>query len=140
MAEVAQSRCIVERRDLGLLSPLGDHRFLPGRRLTLTLLFAPMVLTPVATGTFFRLIYDPAFGVLKAAVPGAVEARILNRAITIGGQALLKLRVGEDTLKVKGDPERLAGHGDRVYLSFPLEAVIFLRRGRRISHAAAFAD
>ncbi len=35
---------------------------LPGRRLALTLLFAPMILTPAATGTFFRLIYDPTFG------------------------------------------------------------------------------
>ncbi len=41
---------------------------LPGRRLALTLLFAPMVLTPVATGSFFRLIYDPTFGVLNAIV------------------------------------------------------------------------
>lgn len=39
---------------------------MPGRRLALTLLFAPMVLTPVATGTFFRFIYDPTFGVLNA--------------------------------------------------------------------------
>ena len=36
---------------------------LPGRRLALTLLFAPMMLTPVATGTFFRLIYEPTFGI-----------------------------------------------------------------------------
>ncbi len=36
---------------------------LPGRRLALTLLFAPMVLTPVAAGTFFKLIYDPTFGI-----------------------------------------------------------------------------
>jgi multiple sugar transport system permease protein len=36
---------------------------LPGRRLALTLLFAPMVLTPVAAGTFFKLIYDPVFGI-----------------------------------------------------------------------------
>jgi multiple sugar transport system permease protein len=42
----------------------GSHR-LPGRRIALTLLFAPMVLTPVATGTFFRLIYDPTFGILN---------------------------------------------------------------------------
>ncbi|MDH6266126.1 multiple sugar transport system permease protein [Rhizobium sp. SG_E_25_P2] len=41
---------------------------MPGRRLALTLLFTPMVLTPVATGTFFRFIYDPTFGVLNALV------------------------------------------------------------------------
>ena len=43
---------------------------MPGRRLALTLLFAPMVLTPVATGTFFRFIYDPTFGVLNAMTGG----------------------------------------------------------------------
>jgi len=36
---------------------------MPGRRLALTLLFTPMILTPAATGTFFRLIYEPTFGV-----------------------------------------------------------------------------
>ena len=39
---------------------------MPGRRLALTLLFTPMVLTPVATGTFWRFIYDPTFGALNA--------------------------------------------------------------------------
>ncbi len=36
---------------------------LPARRLALTLLFSPMILTPAATGTFFRLIYEPTFGI-----------------------------------------------------------------------------
>lgn len=43
---------------------------MPGRRLALTLLFTPMVLTPIATGTFFRFIYDPTFGVLNAMIQG----------------------------------------------------------------------
>lgn len=43
---------------------------LPGRRVALTMLFAPMVLTPVASGTFWRLIYDPTFGVLNAMLRG----------------------------------------------------------------------
>jgi multiple sugar transport system permease protein len=43
---------------------------MPGRRVALTLLFMPMVLTPVATGTFFRFIYDPDFGVLNAILHG----------------------------------------------------------------------
>ncbi|MBW0000024.1 MAG: sugar ABC transporter permease [Verrucomicrobia bacterium] len=37
---------------------------MPGRRLALTLLFSPMILTPAAIGTFFRLNYDPTFGVI----------------------------------------------------------------------------
>ncbi|MFO7632923.1 MAG: sugar ABC transporter permease [Caldilinea sp.] len=36
---------------------------MPGRRLALTLLFVPMVVTPVASGLFWRLIYEPTFGV-----------------------------------------------------------------------------
>jgi multiple sugar transport system permease protein len=38
---------------------------LPGRRLALTLLFSPMILAPASTGTFWRLIYDPTFGVIN---------------------------------------------------------------------------
>ena len=41
----------------------GSHK-LPGRRIALTLLFSPMVVTPVAAGTFWRLLYDPTFGIL----------------------------------------------------------------------------
>lgn len=46
---------------LGLLF-WGSGR-MPGRRLALTLLFTPMILPPVAVGTFYRLIYEPNFGV-----------------------------------------------------------------------------
>ncbi|RLE12460.1 sugar ABC transporter permease [Candidatus Aerophobetes bacterium] len=38
---------------------------LPGRRVALTLLFSPMLLAPAGTGTFFRLIYEPTFGVIN---------------------------------------------------------------------------
>lgn len=38
---------------------------MPGRRIALTLLFTPMVITPVASGLFWRLIYEPTFGVLN---------------------------------------------------------------------------
>jgi multiple sugar transport system permease protein len=57
---------------LGLLLGLlfwGSQK-LPGRRLALTLLFTPMVLTPVASGTFWRLIYNPTFGILASIFRG----------------------------------------------------------------------
>lgn len=38
---------------------------MPGRRLALTMLFTPMVITPVASGLFWKLIYEPTFGVLN---------------------------------------------------------------------------
>jgi len=53
---------------LGLLFWGSTH--MPGRRVALTMLFTPMVLTPVASGTFFRLIYNPVFGVLNAMLGG----------------------------------------------------------------------
>lgn len=48
---------------LGLL--FWNSTDLPGRRLALTMLFTPMILAPTSTGTFFRLIYEPTFGVLN---------------------------------------------------------------------------
>jgi multiple sugar transport system permease protein len=48
---------------LGLLFWGSKH--MPGRRLALTLLFSPMILTPLAAGVFFRLIYEPTFGVIN---------------------------------------------------------------------------
>ncbi|MEM6430451.1 MAG: sugar ABC transporter permease [Deinococcota bacterium] len=36
---------------------------LPGRRFALTLLFTPMLLTPVSVGAFYRYIYEPTFGI-----------------------------------------------------------------------------
>jgi multiple sugar transport system permease protein len=38
---------------------------MPGRRLALTLLFTPMVLPPVAVANFYRLMYDPTFGIIN---------------------------------------------------------------------------
>ena len=49
---------------------------MPGRRLALTLLFTPMILTPVATGLFFRLIYDPTFGIINYIVKLITGANI----------------------------------------------------------------
>jgi multiple sugar transport system permease protein len=38
---------------------------MPGRRIALTMLFTPMVITPVASGLFWKLIYEPTFGVIN---------------------------------------------------------------------------
>ncbi len=38
---------------------------MPGRRLALTLMFAPMVMAPIASGQFWKLIYEPSFGVIN---------------------------------------------------------------------------
>ncbi len=73
---------------LGLLFWRSDK--LPGRRLALTLLFAPMVVTPVAAGTFWRLIYDPTFGVLNWIIQslGFEPVRFLSDANAAFGAVL----------------------------------------------------
>ena len=38
---------------------------MPGRRLALTLLFTPMVLAPLSSGLFWRLLLDPVFGLFN---------------------------------------------------------------------------
>jgi multiple sugar transport system permease protein len=47
-----------------------DSKDLPGRRLALTLIFTPMILAPLATGSFFKIIYDPVFGILNYFIRG----------------------------------------------------------------------
>jgi multiple sugar transport system permease protein len=77
---------------LGLLLGLlfwNSHK-LPGRRIALTMLFSPMVLTPVASGTFWRLIYDPTFGILNSFIRslGFHAVRFLQEASTAFGAVL----------------------------------------------------
>ncbi|MGZ5372520.1 MAG: carbohydrate ABC transporter permease, partial [Aeromicrobium sp.] len=38
---------------------------MPGRRVALTMLFTPMVVAPVASGLFWKLMYEPTFGVIN---------------------------------------------------------------------------
>lgn len=40
------------------------YREFKGRKIVLSILIAPMMMAPVAAGAFFKLIYDPTFGVL----------------------------------------------------------------------------
>ncbi len=49
---------------------------MPGRRLALTLLFTPMVMAPVASGLFWKLIYEPTFGVINAIIQGLGGTKI----------------------------------------------------------------
>ncbi|NLF78198.1 MAG: sugar ABC transporter permease [Chloroflexi bacterium] len=58
---------------------------LPGRRFALTLLFAPMMITPVAASIFFRLMYDPTFGVITfliGKITGAMPPNLLGERST----------------------------------------------------------
>jgi len=64
---------------------------LPGRRLALTLLFAPMMITPVAASIFFRLMYDPTFGLISyviSKITGNMPPNLLGEQSTAFGAAL----------------------------------------------------
>ncbi len=49
---------------------------LPFRRIALTLIFSPMILAPLAIGSFFKIIYDPTFGILNYFINGAFGVTI----------------------------------------------------------------
>jgi multiple sugar transport system permease protein len=53
-----------------------DSKDLPGRRIALTLIFTPMIMAPLATGSFFKLIYDPVFGILNYFISGVLGTSI----------------------------------------------------------------
>ena len=51
---------------------------LPGRRLALTLLFVPMLVSTASSGTFFRLIYEPTFGIINYFINGVLGLPVIN--------------------------------------------------------------
>lgn len=63
---------------------------LPGRRLALTMLFAPMMITPVAASIFFRLMYDPTFGLISYVISlfSGTAPNLLGDRTTAFGAAL----------------------------------------------------
>ncbi|MEO0561228.1 MAG: sugar ABC transporter permease [Chloroflexota bacterium] len=50
---------------------------MPGRRIALTMIFTPMIITPVASGLFWRLIYEPTFGIINWFTKSAFNTEIL---------------------------------------------------------------
>lgn len=67
---------------------------MPGRRIALTMLFTPMILTPVAAGAFFRLIYEPTFGVANwftKSLFGAEVGFLTDRTLAFGSVAFVDI-------------------------------------------------
>jgi multiple sugar transport system permease protein len=50
---------------------------MPGRRIALTMIFTPMIITPVASGLFWRLIYEPTFGIINWFTKSVFNSEIL---------------------------------------------------------------
>ena len=88
---------------------------------------------PAGPGSDVRLGIRPEYVlVLPSGTSGAVKARILRRSITIGGQLLLTLAVGETRLKAKLAPEQAHLAGDEVAIECPLQHTVFFRAGLRL--------
>ena len=52
------------------------YREFKGRKVVLSILLAPMMMAPVAAGAFFKLMYDPSFGVLTYAAEALFGAEV----------------------------------------------------------------
>ena len=67
-------------------------------------------------------------------VDGSVEALVLSRAVTIGGQQLIKVRVGDIDLKIKAnrDVGRQLAKNDTVHIIVPPGRIAFFVDGRRL--------
>lgn len=63
---------------------------------------------------------------------GAVAGRVMRRTITIGGQYLLLIKVGETTLRARTEPRAPFAIGDNVSVHCPLQHLAFFRDGQRL--------
>jgi len=61
--------------------------------------------------------------VYPAAHAGAVPARVVNRAIVVGGQYLVTLQIGDATLKAKVASETGRALGEEAWVQLPLERI-----------------
>jgi ABC-type sugar transport system ATPase subunit len=95
-------------------------------------LAAPLA-RPTGGSADLRLGIRPEYvRVVTPGASGAVPARVLRRAITIGGQLLLTLSAGETRLKAKLPAEAAHLTGDEVAIEVPLEHAVFFRGGDRL--------
>ncbi|MBW4023974.1 MAG: ABC transporter ATP-binding protein [Proteobacteria bacterium] len=78
--------------------------------------------------------------VLAAPSEDAVPARIIRSSITIGGQNLLSLAVGETRLKAKTAPGAPPADGSTVFIRCRLEHAVFFNDGLRLPEAVRLAS
>jgi len=70
-----------------------------------------------------------------AGTPGSVAATVLRQVITIGGQHLITLAVGQTRLKAKLTPELGRALPADLAVVCPLEHVVLFRDGARLPEA-----
>lgn len=98
--------------------------------------FAVPVGKPAGGSNGLRLGIRPEYvRVLPHGAPQTVAARVMRRSITIGGQVLLTLAIGETRLKAKLAPSRAYLATEEVGVVCPLEHAVFFRNGGRLDDA-----
>jgi ABC-type sugar transport system ATPase subunit len=70
--------------------------------------------------------------ILPLGTPGAVQARVLRRCITIGGQSLVTLAIGDTRLKAKVAPDAPHIVDEEVAIECPLQHAVLFRDGVRL--------
>jgi ABC-type sugar transport system ATPase subunit len=94
-----------------------------------------LTLPAAASGEVSLGIRPEHIEVLPEAAADAVPARILRSSITIGGQNLLSLSVGESRVKVKTVPGTPPADGSTVFIRCRLEHAVFFNDGLRVPEA-----
>lgn len=96
-------------------------------------IFTQPLVTPPGGAALLRTGIRPEYvGVHPAGTPGSVPARLVRRAITIGGQHLLTLAVGQTRIKAKVPAEAGSALPPQLAITCPLEHVVFFRDGQRL--------
>ncbi len=92
------------------------------------------VACPEGGGEALRLGIRPEYvRVRPPGSPGTVPARVLRRSITIGGQWLLTLLVGDTKLKAKLPADEAHLIADEIAIECRLEHAVFFRGGARLA-------
>ena len=113
---------------MNFLAPAGEH----DGALFFDALPAPIACPAGGSGALRMGIRPEYVGVLPS---GPVRARVLRRSITIGGQWLLTLAVGDTRLKAKLPADQVHRIADEVAIEIPLEHAVFFRAGTRLADA-----
>ncbi len=76
--------------------------------------------------------------IARSPLPDGVPARVLRRAVAIGGQHLVTLAVGESRIKAKVSPGAGPSHGApevgaNVFVACPIEHAILFHSGKRLA-------
>jgi ABC-type sugar transport system ATPase subunit len=114
---------------MNFLTPRGRD----GRGLQFDVLSSPLAAPVDADGELSLGIRPEHVDVLSEPAEDTVPARILRSSITIGGQHLLSLAVGETRLKAKTAPGAPPGDGSTVFIRCRLEHMVLFNDGLRLS-------